>query len=183
MMTTTTRNVVVTTGKNGFPFFPVVRTTFLSLGLALYAVGGYLINSITVINSGRLSESRAYCQKVEETVRKSRRLSESRGDCQKVEQTVRESSRLSESRADCHSVRESSRLSESRADCHSVRESSRLSESRADCQKVSNIVREAATSSWKWRRRHGSGDVVMEAATSSHYHDNVVVREMATSTP
>ena len=36
-----TRNVVVTTEKNGFPFFPVVTTTFLALGLAHYAVGGY----------------------------------------------------------------------------------------------------------------------------------------------
>ena len=34
-----------------------------------------------------------------------------------------------------------------------VREPGRMSESRADCQKVNNIVREAATSSWKRRRR------------------------------
>ena len=31
--------MVVTTEKNGFPFFPVVTTTFLALGLAHYAVG------------------------------------------------------------------------------------------------------------------------------------------------
>ena len=36
-----TRNVVVTTEKNGFPFIPVVTTTFLAFGLSHYAVGGY----------------------------------------------------------------------------------------------------------------------------------------------
>ena len=38
-----TRNVVVTTEKNGFPSFPVVTTTFLAFGFAHYAVGGCIM--------------------------------------------------------------------------------------------------------------------------------------------
>ena len=62
-----------------------------------------------------------------------------------------------------------------------VRESGRLSGSRADCQGVGQTVRESATFSESQQHSQRSGDVVMEAATSSHHHDDVVVREMATS--
>ena len=52
--------------------------------------------SHTVSESGRLSESRADCQRVGQTVSESGRLSVSRADCQSVGQTVRASGRLSE---------------------------------------------------------------------------------------
>ena len=96
-----------------------------------------------------MSESRADCQRVGQTVtvseswqtvRESSRLSESRADCQRVGQTVRESGRLSESRADCQRVGQT------------VRESGKLSESQQHCQRSGDVIREAATSSWKQRR-------------------------------